>query len=132
MSNKELFDKVVFKIISQIMSGFPDDVTIDLNNILAEDDCKDRSLRLRCSINSYDWLLRHGYIFQRSAEIGMIKNMVMPTNTLLAVMGKIPPALQPKKQTLWDFFVENAKAGMGSSIQQAVQMFLQASANLLP
>lgn len=131
MDNYQLFEITVFRIIRQIIEAFPDDSTINLETILTEAECPEDHKRKRIACNTFDWLRRYDYVIQKSGEIGMVKYMVMPSEKLLAIMGKIPPALEGRKQTLREFFAENAKAGIGVSIQSAVQALIQMGGNLI-
>lgn len=106
------------------MAHFPDNTAVDLENILTEEDCADKSLREQAAINTYEWLLQNDFIYQKSREIGMIKYMVMPSEKLLVRMGEIPSSLKERKQTLLDFFMDNSRAGVGSAIQNGIQMLL--------
>lgn len=130
MTNQDLFEFVVFRILAAIRDGFPRNVRIDFDDLLTDKECPDREERNEICSNCGRWLAANDYVIIDGEEIGGNSfEFVVPTEKLLFIMNSVPPSLHGEKKTLSTFFRECAVSGTNDAIKKAISMLIASSIN---
>lgn len=131
MRNIEIFRLIVFNVIKEIVTVFPDYASFTIEDILPESECKDEELRDRYCRNTIEWLKANSYIEVISEELPVTGwDMVVPTEKTLSLMSVELPSLHHK--TLLSSIAEIGKAGLKDAAQEAVKDFIMAAVKLAP
>lgn len=131
MRNIEIFRLIVFNVVKEIVTVFPDYASFTIEDILPESECADEELRCRYCRNTIEWLKANYYIKVISEELPVTSwDMVVPTEKTLSLMSVELPSLNQK--TLLSSIAEIGKAGLKGATQDIVKDFIMAALKLTP
>lgn len=130
MRNIEIFHLIVFNVIKEIVTVFPDYASFEIKDILPESECPDEQLRDRYCLNTMDWLIANNYIKTLKGSVVNGWENVVPTEKMLALMSVKLPGMNDK--TILTSIGEVVSGAVKGAAQNLVEKVFIAAVELGP
>ena len=124
MTNSEVFDFFICRILNDVCEKFPCTVNLSSDEYCTLLSDADDSKKIEMFYNTVRWLETHGYLIIGSKTLGADFYLVSPTEKTMLIMDTIPTALKEKGKSMKQHIKGCVTAGTSDAFKDVVKTTL--------